>query len=270
MKAPLALFALAATAGFADVYLDSRNNSIAVPYGPIAFADEVVSYDNLFGGGPAPTNGKFLDSDQALEWPDYTGGDNGTGAVSLGCGGRIVLKFTNNVLVADGTEKHDLCIFEVGPDIERTFVAISRDGLAWIPVGEVGGATSTIDLDAVPAIAAIPSGEEKRFYYVRLTDDPAADEKRGDTVGADIDAVAALSTLPVLEVDPLAITQTAADRVALTFQTQIGEIYYIQHSADLVDWTMIAPAGFYGDGALYTRTRTINTSRDFFRVVRYE
>jgi hypothetical protein len=79
-------------------------------------------------------------------------------------------------------------VFEVGPDIEDTFVEVSVDGSTWLSVGAVGGSTSGVDIDA------FGYGSASAFGYVRLTDNGALDGQSGSTVGADIDAVGAIST----------------------------------------------------------------------------
>jgi hypothetical protein len=87
-----------------------------------------------------------------------------------------------------------LWIYEVGPDVEDTFVEISRNGTTWFNVGKVFGATSGIDIDAYGF------GTTDFFSFVRLTDDTNEGAQTGDTVGADIDAVGAISSAP--PVDP--------------------------------------------------------------------
>jgi hypothetical protein len=92
------------------------------------------------------------------------------------------------VLTGSGTPDFDLWIFEIGPDVESTFVEVSVNGLDWLNVGSVGGATSGIDLDR------FGYGIHSEFSYVKLTDNPNEGSQSGPTVGADIDAVAAIST----------------------------------------------------------------------------
>jgi hypothetical protein len=111
--------------------------------------------------------------------------------VSLGVGGSITVAFTDNFLVGSGSPDVDLWIFEVGPDIEDTFVEISMDGVNFSNVGKVFGSTFGVDIDA------FGFGPDDRFSFVRLTDDPAEGEIDGGTVGADIDAIGAISTAAV-------------------------------------------------------------------------
>lgn len=171
------------------------NISQATPYGGIefpngasSFADSVISYDPSFGGGNVPTNPNFTTPGKAIGIPDYSGGGSGTGSVSLGAGGRIVLKFTDNFLTGSGSAAKDLHIFEVGPDVEDTFVDISKNGTTWFSVGKVFGSTSSIDIDA------FGWGVADLFSYVRLTDDKAEGGTSGSTVGADIDSVGAITS----------------------------------------------------------------------------
>ena len=111
--------------------------------------------------------------------------------MTLGDGGQITLRFTNNSLTGSGSSALDLWIFEVGPDVEDTFVDISKDGANWFSVGKVAGATAGIDIDAYGF------GTSDFFSYVRLTDDTDEGEQGdGQTVGADIDAVGAISSAP--------------------------------------------------------------------------
>lgn len=75
--------------------------------------------------------------------------------------------------------------------MEDTFVDISKDGANWFSVGKVAGATAGIDIDAYGF------GTSDFFSYVRLTDDTDEGEQgNGQTVGADIDAVGAISSAP--------------------------------------------------------------------------
>jgi hypothetical protein len=170
---------------------------IEFPGGVASFADAVVSYDPLFGGGPAPV-GPNNEPTNALGIPEVPGSTSVgacTGApadcpfVSLGNGGMLTLQFTDNALVGSDSPDLDLWIFEVGPDIEDTFVSISTTGSTWFDVGKVFGTTGGVDIDAYGF------GSSDLFHFVRLRDDPAEGATTGPTVGADIDAVGAISTL---------------------------------------------------------------------------
>lgn len=174
---------------------------IDFPAGSVSFADAVVSFSpGLVNGGTQPTT-PYLGADNALGVPDYTGANTCASQatcsfVSLGDGGSIVLRFVDNLLTGSGTSAADLHIFEVGPDVEDTFVDISKDGSIWVSVGKVAGSTSSIDIDAF----GFGIGDE--FAFVRLTDDTLLDGQTGATVGADIDAVGAISTVRVSVPEP--------------------------------------------------------------------
>ena len=156
-----------------------------------SFADLVDLFSPaILFGEPAVS---VLDPDAALGPPDYPLSDCSAAGgpcahVALGSGGSITLQFVDNVLTGSGDSASDLWIFEIGPDIEDTFVEISSDGLAWEDIGKVYGSESFIDIDA------FGFGPEDSFRFVRLTDDPSEGLTDGWTVGADIDAVCALSS----------------------------------------------------------------------------
>lgn len=175
---------------------------IEFPQGPASFADAVVSYEVGTGGVTAP----HAVASNALGVPDYAGdnnctGDPGCSFVSLGSGGTLILRFIDNVLTGSGDDSDDLWIFEVGPDVEDTFVAVSTDGINWSDVGKVFGSRSGVDIDA------FGFGTDAEFSYVRLIDDPNEGARTGITVGADIDAVGAISTriIPTPEPGALAL-----------------------------------------------------------------
>jgi hypothetical protein len=156
------------------------------PGGVASFADAAVSYSV----GSDKVTAPHRDSSNALGVPDYAGATCSTSCtfVSLGSGGSLVLRFTDNVLTGSGSSAFDLWVFEIGPDVEDTFVAVSEDGIAWLEVGKVSGGTRGIDLDFYGY------GTSSEFAYVRLIDDPDEGSRTGATAGADIDAVGAIST----------------------------------------------------------------------------
>ena len=133
--------------------------------------------------------------------------------VSLGNGGELVLKFTDNALVGSNDSKADLWIFEVGSIDERVDVYISKDGDIWSPVGKnvdkEGGVIKNkgIDIDQYGFTSA------DRFQYVKLVDDGSNtyidengdDKYKGGWSGADIDAVAAISTVQVQVPEPTSL-----------------------------------------------------------------
>ena len=167
---------------------------VEFPGGAASFADSVVSYNPAFGGGAVPTP-TFQDASQALGAPNISTGTD-PAYVSLGAGGRIVLRFTDNSLTGSGNANQDLWIFEIGPDVEDTFVDISKDGTTWFSVGAVTGSTRGIDIDA------FGFGTSDFFSFLRLTDNIGLDATSGVTVGADIDAVGAISSAPPVTTVP--------------------------------------------------------------------
>lgn len=173
---------------------------IDFPAGEVSFADEVVSYSPMgFGIPTAP----FRNPLNALGVPNFNGNIACSDPirctfVSLGSGGSIVLRFVDNSLTGSGDTARDLHIFEVGPDIEDTFVDISKNGVDWFSVGKVLGSTGNIDIDRYGF------GTSDFFSYVRLTDDPNEGAITGIQVGADIDGVGAISSGPPVLPPPVA------------------------------------------------------------------
>jgi len=146
-----------------------------------------VSFDPVANGGPAPARN--------TNPPEALGPPLGTGSVSLGNGGQLVLEFVDNVLMGDGTTAADLHIFEVGNQLEETFVEISQDGVTWINVGGTSGGTSSLDIDA----AGIAPTDQ--FRFVRITDNAnqgSTDPNVDPDLGADIDGVGAITTVVTL------------------------------------------------------------------------
>lgn len=179
---------------------------VEFPQGAVSFADAVVSYEPAINGGDP--QGPYRGATNALGVPDYAGNANCADQlsctfVSLGHGGRITLRFVDNLLTGSGNADPDLWVFEVGPAVERTAVEISVDGLTWFAVGDVAGATAGVDIDA------FGFGPGSTFAFVRLTDDINQGTPNGATTGADIDAVGAISTLRVPEPGSLALAGLA-------------------------------------------------------------
>lgn len=168
------------------------SRAICLPQGESSFADEVVS----FTPGARPSSGVFADPAYALGLPDYTN-SRSPGFLSLGCDGTLVLRFTDNALVdVDGP---DLYVFEVGPAVEPTLLAISEDGRTWTEVGRIEG--SRADVDIAPHVSP-----GQTFTYVRLTN--ASRTCGGRHSGADIDAVAAVGSALRLSLDGAVLFDT--------------------------------------------------------------
>jgi hypothetical protein len=158
--------------------------TVFFPHGTASFADQVVT----FQPGTPPAEADFSVPFSALGPPDYDKKKDGTKFVSLGKGGILVVEFVDNRLV--DVEGDDLYIFEIGPTVEGTTVAISVDGETWFEVGKVQGSTSSVDIKPF-------SKPGQQFRFVRLTDDPTEGNHRGRTAGADIDAIGAIGSVPV-------------------------------------------------------------------------
>jgi hypothetical protein len=172
--------------GIAGMACAESYGGVEFPGGASSFADYVVSYDPVIKSGqPGET---YRDPSEALGIPNNS--EPGVNYVSLGDGGSITLKFTDNSLTGSGTNAFDLWIFEIGPDVEDTYIEISKNGSTWYPVGKVTGGTRGIDIDGYGW------NQTHFFSYVRLTDDTNEGDQSGTTVGADIDAVGAISSAP--------------------------------------------------------------------------
>ena len=193
---PLALAAGLLLAGLAAPAQAVAIGGVEFPQGAVSFADQVVSYDPAFGGSVTPS-ANHQGASNALGVPNYPGvnicaSQAACSFVSLGDGGRLVVRFTDNVLTGSNSSAFDLWIFEVGPDVEATFVDVSVDGFAWTSVGAVSGSTRGVDIDAFGFNTA------SQLLFVRLTDNGVLGGQSGATVGADIDAVGAISTRAVV------------------------------------------------------------------------
>ncbi len=206
---------------------DSRGQEVRFPHGDLSFADEVISYG---AGTPPPRDAP--DPNQALGAPDYR--SDSTAMVTLGRGGTLVVRFVDNVLV--DVAGPDLYVFEVGPDVEKTFVELSEDGHRWIRVGHVDG--STCSLDIAPHIEP-----GQAFGYVRLTDDRDQGQTEGRLVGADIDAVGAIGsadriTLPgalLFDVDSAELRPRAVaelNRTVGTIRARAGAAVVVEGHTD--------------------------------------
>lgn len=166
-------------------------DGIDFPNGLSSFADAVVQY------APIPISNtplRFADPAAALGTPDEPGAPIpplGT-VVSLGNGGVLVLEFTDNILVPSGDSTPDLHVFEAGSVIEIMQVDVSEDGVNWIDVGTLAGQPLSLDIDA--AVGINPAG---LYRFVRITDDAADNPANGVFAGVDIDAVGAISSVPV-------------------------------------------------------------------------
>jgi len=154
----------------------------------ISYADSIVFYDPgalgyHTGGEPALD---YQDTDKALGEPDCKT-DNDSGFVSLGDGGTLVVKFSDNILI--NGPGADLQVFEVGRD-EHVDVWVSQDNKIYIPLikSETSDYTFEFNLQTENTYA---------YRYVKIRDiydDIMSSDSTDQTAGADIDAISALNT----------------------------------------------------------------------------
>jgi OmpA-OmpF porin, OOP family len=176
LAALLMLVAATAPAQIAKTYRDAHKGTVTFPLGDLSFADEVVSFQM----GEPHADPLYSDPKDALGPPDYDEKTD-TKYTTLGCGGVLTLRFTDDVLI--DVKGPDLYVFEIGPDIEPTRLEISKDGEQWVDIGHISGGTAAVDIGP-----HVKSGDV--FHYVRLTDLKKA--CGGQWPGADIDAVGAI------------------------------------------------------------------------------
>ncbi len=97
-----------------------------LPRGEISFPDAVVEYN--IPGGPFGIDRV----EDILNPPNYVEPGRGD-AVTLGCGGYIIVRFDDNAVIdVPGTDLH---IWEVGPPFEPTSFSLSNDGRVWENIG---------------------------------------------------------------------------------------------------------------------------------------
>ncbi|MDV3348246.1 PEP-CTERM sorting domain-containing protein [Leptothoe sp. ISB3NOV94-8A] len=181
---------------------------IEFPLGESSFADEVVDYNKVYANGLTKEDayGKnWKASAQAFDNPTSVLGVANSSwkgnkmpiaqrdDFSLGKGGSITVKFTDNVLVGSDDDKDDLWIFEAGGLVEGMFVEVSKDGNTWLSLGEIGGTQHAgIDLDAFGFTS------NDAFSYVKVTDNGKNRYNQG-WAGVDVDAIGAISSKDVPE-----------------------------------------------------------------------
>ena len=167
-------------------YKIDRYESVYLPLGKISFADKLVEFKV---GSPAPIQ-KYRDSLQCLHEPNYRNYQT-PNFVSLGCGGILVVEFTDNGFM--NLPGDDLYIFEVGPSRESAKIEISENGTDWLYAGTISGGKSAIDLSDQQI------EEDVVFYFLRITD--LKDLCRSVSAGADIDAIGAINSVIKLTIN---------------------------------------------------------------------
>ncbi|MCF6279432.1 MAG: OmpA family protein [Flavobacteriaceae bacterium] len=161
-------------------YVGNLKKTVYLPLGPLSFADEVINVDHP----------KLLTQEvkNVLGEPDVIKTfDDATGIYSLGLGGTLTIRFTDNALV--DVNGPDLYLFEIG-QLEPTELEISKDGKSWIKIGKIDGGVAEVDIS--PFVKP-----NDLFYYVRFKD---LKEKSG-IPGADVDAIAAIGSAMRLNLD---------------------------------------------------------------------
>lgn len=186
------------TAG-AATFTNVSGEVVGFPGGARSFADELVAFSPGLkfdpGTGAFQPLQQYRDGSNTLGMPDVTlqqfidctvvQSASSCRFASLGEGGVLTVRFTDNRLTPDGTGAADLWVFVAGPP-DAAFVDVSRNGTDWLEVGGIG-ASNGIDLDTVGLLPG------DLFAYVRLRDAPGG-QSSGPTLGADIDAIGAIST----------------------------------------------------------------------------
>ena len=161
-------------------YPDGHGGTVFFPLGDLSFADEVVAFQS---GHPAAANERDRNPRSALGIPDYDEAKDAN-YTTLGCGGVLTLRFVDNALM--DTEGPDLYVFEIGPQVEPTDLAISEDGAKWIEIGAISGGKASVDIHDF-----VQPGQ--LFHFIRMTDLKSG--CGGSWPGADIDAVGAIGSV---------------------------------------------------------------------------
>ena len=168
-------------------YISTHGTEVNLPNGKVSFADKVIDYEvGEFTKIKAGFRG--LNPNGAIGEPDFdvkaseSGECLGCNAVCLGCGGQLILEFTDNAIIdVDGP---DIFIFELGV-FERTKLSISKDLTNWIDIGILEGGTSAVDISKYVK-------KNELFYFIKLKG--LKENCVGFYPGADIDAVAAIGS----------------------------------------------------------------------------
>lgn len=184
------------------------SREICLPLGAASFADHVVE----FTPGARPSQGVWAEPHHALGEPDYTRASN-PGFLSLGCDGTLVVRFDDNALVE--VEGADLYVFEVGPAVEATELAVSVDGESWVEVGVIEGSQTSLELDGV-------IDPDESYRYVRLTN--RSRTCGGRHSGADIDAVAAVGSALRVALDAALLFDVASSTLRDEARSEIDRI----------------------------------------------
>ncbi|WP_179862161.1 OmpA family protein [Longibacter salinarum] len=228
---------------------DEQGNTITFEVGEKAFADTVTSFDP----GDPMSKQTAEDGTLALGLPNYERGRGIETAITLGCGGVLELQFTDNVLI--DREGPDLHVFEVGPDVEPTFVSVSTDGNEWNEVGGIEGGTASVDISDVADAGDV-------FRFVRLTDD--GEDCSGNYPGADIDAVGAIHASQVIELAGALLFDLDSSALRAEAKVRLREIAETLEkreveSATIVGHTDSQGSAAYNDSLSLERAQSVRT-----------
>ena len=187
---------------------------VEFPMGESSFADEVVDFNKVYADGLTKeaayaknwrASAAVFDNPLSVLGAPNSGWAGNKVAIadrddySLGNGGSITVKFTDNFLVGSDDDRDDLWIFEAGGLVENMLVEISTDGNLWASLGQIGGTQHAgIDIDSYGF------SSDDKFSYVKITDNGDNRYRQG-WAGADIDAVGAISSKPVSVPEPATI-----------------------------------------------------------------
>jgi len=213
---------------------DEQGNMIRFEVGEKAFADTVTS----FTPGDPMSKQTAKDGTLALGLPNYERGRGIETAITLGCGGVLELQFTDNVLI--DRQGPDLHVFEVGPDVEPTFVSVSTDGSEWSEVGGIEGGTASVDISDVAEAGDV-------FRFVRLTDD--GEDCSGNYPGADIDAVGAIHASQVIELAGALLFDLDSSALRTKARARLREISETLKERDVEAATIVGHTDSQGSDA---------------------
>ncbi len=230
---------------------------VEFPDGAVSFADAVIDFSPSINGSGNPCC-QYIDPLKALGEPELSTTDF---SVSLGEGGTLTLAFTDNLLTGSGDDAEDLWVFEVGTLVESLFLEISADGLNWFALGQISGAVSGVDIDA------FGFGPEDAFSFVKLRDDPTQTGTNGPQLGADIDAVGAISTTPADFLTPVA--EEIHTAVEVRWASLAGQFYIVEASDSTGGpWSRVHGPVIGSGDTLQFFDSTLDRPRQFYRVMR--
>ncbi|MCA9216805.1 MAG: hypothetical protein KDB27_27235 [Planctomycetales bacterium] len=177
-----------------------------VPFfgGDASFADEIISFDPLFSGGPAPFRISPEDVLGRLDRTPFLF----TAYQALGHGGAIELGFNDYYLTNDGTDAVELYIGEVQGSPEAVYISLrptaatrsqlgdefDLNGDTYFEVGRYAG-ESYLDVYGYAIVLDVddlfPGYANQSLFFdaVQIIDDPQQGSSAGDTVGMDLESV---------------------------------------------------------------------------------